>query len=167
MSPSKHPCPRCSAVGRSVGAVTLRGVLKPEALERLDDLGGFRFCATPGCGLAYYGSSEQTVELPELRVRVGVKETHDPRPLCYCFDFTARDIESAVRTHGVCSIPDEITEKCRAGLDRCEETNPRGACCLGDVRRCLRVVRDELDLAPAKTPEGPLPSCCDTAVDDE
>ena len=31
-----------------------------------------------------------------------------------------------------------ITERCRRGEDRCPETNPQGACCLGNVRAISR-----------------------------
>src|SRR3989338_4491592 len=52
-----------------------------------------------------------------------------PPPVCYCFNHTVEEIEAGVVRTGTSGIPDEITENCRKGLDRCEETNPPGPCC--------------------------------------
>ena len=48
-------------------------------------------------------------------------------------------------------IAEDITDRCRRGLDRCEVENPRGACCLGDVRQAAK-------LALAATPEPSEPA---------
>jgi len=40
------------------------------------------------------------------------------------------EIETDIRLHGQTDVPGEIAVKCKQGLDRCEETNPQGSCCL-------------------------------------
>ena len=91
----------------------------------------------------------ETIPTTAVRVRIGVKETGHPRPICYCFGFTSEDIEARVGRSGVPAedipgpvdrgngptVAEEIRAKCKRGLDRCEIENPRGACCLGDVQR--------------------------------
>ena len=107
--------------------------LSATAKRRAD---GFRFCAEPSCDLAYYRpQTEDRVYRKDVSVRIGQKETTAPRPLCYCFGHTIEDIEAQVAVTGTSTIPDEITAKCRQGLDRCEETNPQGSCCLGSARK--------------------------------
>lgn len=130
--------------------MTLRSLVEPAALQGLVGVSGFAFCATPGCEVAYFAADGQTVHKASLTVRVGVKETESPRPLCYCFGYSVEDIELDLRRDGATRIPDAITAKCRRGEDRCSETNPRGACCLGDVRRVVR----------AAGFDGGGPSCC-------
>lgn len=80
----------------------------------------------------------------DVRVRIGIKATTAPRPLCYCFGHTAEDIEDQVEHAGTSSIPAAIADQCRQGLARCEETNPQGACCLGDVRRAVQNAQEKL-----------------------
>lgn len=100
---------------------------------------GFRFCAEPSCEVVYYhAESGQRIHRCDVKVRVGQKETAPPRPVCYCFDHTVEEIEADVKETGTSRILDSITERCRQGLDRCEETNPQGACCLANVRRALK-----------------------------
>jgi hypothetical protein len=68
--------------------------------------------------------------------------------VCFCFHHSVADIEAANRDDGTNAIVESITAKCRAGLDRCAQTNPEGRCCLGKVR------------AVAKSAEAkPCPSC--------
>ncbi|MCZ6807985.1 MAG: hypothetical protein O7F08_13590, partial [Deltaproteobacteria bacterium] len=55
--------------------------------------------------------------------------------VCYCFEHNVNDIEDEVRRTGVSAVPDAIGQKCEAGLDHCEEMNPQGSCCLGNVRQ--------------------------------
>ncbi len=80
-----------------------------------------------------------------MRVRIGQKATASPRVVCYCFDHTIEEIEAEVVATGTSTIADAIGEKCKQGLDRCEETNPQGSCCLGNVRA---VVKNLLDTSP-------------------
>lgn len=125
-------CPSCDARGRRVPVVTLAALVYPE-VERREE--GYRFCATPGCDVAWYGeASGHVLSVTAARVRIGQKETAPDRHLCYCFGHTARDIEDEVEQTGVSTVFDTIAERCKAGEDRCPTTNPQGSCCLGNVR---------------------------------
>ena len=128
-------CPGCGAKGKSVAAITLRALVVQSAQERLADLDGFRLCASPGCEIVYFHPvSGAQVARSEMTVKVGQKETASSRTACYCFGYSAYDIEKDVRASGSSTIAVTIGDKCKRGLDRCQETNPQGSCCLGNVR---------------------------------
>lgn len=131
-------CPSCGKKGRMVKPLTVESLLTEEARSRVIRADGFRFCAEPSCNVAYFHPETGDRFLrSEVRVRIGQKETAPPRPICYCFNHTVEEIESELAKTGTSHISDEITQRCRQGLDRCEETNPQGICCLGAVRQVL------------------------------
>lgn len=130
-------CPRCGAVGRPVADETVAAILRPE--HGLDlPAAPRRFCRTQECNVLYYGLDGRTVGKAAASVRVGLKETEDPVPLCYCFEFTRADIEREVAERGDSTIPARITAEIRAGRCSCELKNPSGACCLGEVNQAVK-----------------------------
>ena len=148
-------CPRCRGKGRRISATTLRGLLTEEAHAVAEAAGAeaLRFCKAASCPVVYFGDGLDVVfEASDLRVPVFQKSGDPARPVCYCFGVSVARLEEEVARTGGSSVPEEITQKCREGLDRCEETNPQGACCLGNVRR---VVKEAGALAPA-----PAVDCC-------
>lgn len=148
----KMLCPSCGTKGRTVKPVTIESLVTRTARARAVRSDGFRFCAEPSCGVAYFHPETGDRFLrDEVKVRIGQKETAPPRPVCYCFDHTVEEIEDEVAKTGTSSVPDKIAHKCREGLDRCEETNPQGACCLGNVRQAVKNAQAKHGSA---TPEG-------------
>lgn len=138
----KALCPACGRKGKTVKPVTIGSLLTPEALARAGRPDGFRFCAEPACDTAYYRpETDDRIRRSDVKVRIGRKETSPPRRVCYCFGHTIEEIEEEVAKTGTSRVPDDIAGKCRQGLDRCEETNPQGSCCLGDVRRAVEAAR--------------------------
>jgi hypothetical protein len=124
-------------VGRVVRDETIRAILKPDHADALLAVER-RFCRTPTCSVLYYGVNGHIVHKDAASVRIGVKETEDPIPLCYCFDFTRAHVRREVAETGGSTIPDRIDAEIRAGRCACERKNPSGACCLGDVRKAVR-----------------------------
>jgi copper chaperone CopZ len=132
-------CPSCGSKGKPVKAVTIESLVVESARVRVGRADGFRFCAEPSCEVAYLHPETGTrIVRSEVRVRIGQKETEAPRAICYCFDHNVEAIAAEVAATGTSKAADQITEKCRQGLDRCEETNPQGSCCLGNVRRAIK-----------------------------
>ncbi|RMG10140.1 MAG: hypothetical protein D6731_18040 [Planctomycetota bacterium] len=128
-------CPECGGPTSAVGETTLRSLLTDAAASSLEDARGFRFCPATGCETVYVQpATGRRFSKADVRVRVGQKESEPPRPVCYCFDHTAEEIEAEVLAHGTSRIAEQIAAKCRQGLQRCAETNPQGRCCLGNVR---------------------------------
>ena len=129
-------CPECGATGRKVGLITLHALLTEDARARLGDAQSYRFCKTGSCDVAYFGEREHmTFHRADVRVPIFQKSTEPSRLVCYCFEHNVNDIEDEVRRTGVSAVPDAIGQKCKAGLDHCEEMNPQGSCCLGNVHQ--------------------------------
>ena len=129
---ARVPCPACGQVGRPVGSLTV------EAIVGVTTLPEPRFCRTEACGVLYYGNDGRSVHKRESRVRVGLKETEDPLPVCYCFGFSRADIEREIAETGGCTIAARITAEVKARRCACEIKNPAGSCCLGDVNREIK-----------------------------
>jgi len=161
------PCPRCGELpgdctckSKAVKATTVKALVTEEALARVGLTEGFRFCFETDCDIVYFNPETGDRYLrQDVRVRVGQKETRPPRLVCYCFNHTVEDIEADVAQTGTSDIPDEITKQCRAGLDRCEVTNPQGSCCLGNVRKALTEAQAKFGEVPTGT-GGNASSCC-------
>lgn len=125
------PCPSCGAVGSSVPAGTVEA-LRSDATELPTDR--WRACANITCPAVWYGEETgKVLDTQACRVRVTAKETAPDRPVCYCFGFSAEAVIARAGTSEPVSA--EVREACRRGEDRCETTNPRGTCCLGELRR--------------------------------
>lgn len=67
-----------------------------------------------------------------------IKERYgDTLPICYCFHLFKQDIEQEIRRTGKTTIPDFVKAQVRAGNCRCEHTNPKKTCCLGDLSKAV------------------------------
>jgi hypothetical protein len=120
-------CPSCGSTGKSVKPITVESLVVDAARARAGRTDAFRFCAEPSCDVAYFHlETGVRISKDEVRVRIGQKATQAPRPVCYCFEHTVEEIEAEVFATGTSKVADDITAKCREGLDRCEETNPQG-----------------------------------------
>src|SRR5258708_34118295 len=96
---------------------------------------GRRFCRTPSCEVVYYGDDGRKVEKRDTPIRVGLKETEDPAPLCYCFGASRFDVRPEIAESGRCTAPARIPAGVRAGHGSCAVKNPFAACCLAALNR--------------------------------
>ncbi len=133
--PEPNPtCPTCATPGRPVSTTTVRHLSShAPAWDRA------WFCDEATCAAVYFDAAGARITKSEVRVVVFQKEADTARPVCYCFEHSVADVFGANGTDGSNRVVDEIMAACRLGLDRCEETNPQGRCCLGNVRGLLRV----------------------------
>ncbi len=132
-------CPGCGNKGRSVDPLTIASLAPKTVLSRLPTRDGFCYCPTLDCPVAWFHPQNgEVVDKTELKVRIGMKETSGPRPICYCFDHDAAQFEADVQRQGRSLLPTEIAAKCKAGLSRCREMNPQGSCCLGNVNLVIQ-----------------------------
>jgi hypothetical protein len=114
-----------------VSAVTVAALARVE----LGADGDWRYCSAADCDVAWFSNTtKDVVTCDESRVRFFDKETSEDRPVCYCFGFSVADVRAGRRADGQNTVAAAITQRCRRGEDRCAQTNPQGACCLGNVR---------------------------------
>jgi NAD(P)H-nitrite reductase large subunit len=105
--------------------------------------GQYYFCDSPDCDLVYFAFDPQAPAFrrEDLSVRVGVKETSNPIPICYCFGFTRQDIQEEIRATGQSTVAKRIAAEVEAGRCACHIKNPSGKCCLGDVARAMKATQ--------------------------
>lgn len=82
----------------------------------------------------FFPETDIMIDKAELTVRVGLKETEEPITVCYCFQHTKSDIELDFAENGRSTIEQDIRQKVKTKQCSCEIMNPKGRCCLGDVR---------------------------------
>ena len=131
-------CPSCGCPGQPVAALTISTLLRPELGAEVQGI-AYHFCATPTCPVVYYASEQaQTFTCPDITVRVGVKATAPPHPICYCFGHTIESLQEDLARTGSSAAVVAIQAAVNAGTCRCEVMNPSGRCCLGDVVRAAK-----------------------------
>ena len=139
-------CHSCGNQGATVSRKTVLSMLKPDLLEQALT-GIFRFCATRECPTVYFeeqGGRFFTTD--DLRVIVGVKANSDPIPLCYCFGFDECHLRDEMSQNGRTTIPDRLSSLIREGLCACEARNPSGVCCLGEVNRTAKRLKQKVSV---------------------
>jgi len=160
---SEAQCPVCGQKGQHVKRRTLEHLLTESALARLTDYPYF-FCATLMCPVVYFSNEAGSrFHKEDVRVRIGVKETEDPVPICYCFDITERMVLEEIEATGRTTIPDYIKAQVKAGRCACETKNPSGRCCLGVVTSVvLRALKQrEARLQDGEPARIPALGCCE------
>lgn len=126
-------CPVSGTKGKLVKTVTLRSLIKEEQQHRITE-GRYRFCDVQGCDVVYFAEDGSQVFITaDISVRVGVKETEAPRPICYCFNHTVEEIFDEIQRTGATTVPDDISSRLNTEGCDCVHTNPQGSCCLGVV----------------------------------
>lgn len=135
--PTSKPaaCPSCGKKGKPVAVLTVKSLVRDHT--RVPVSVSYSFCRTADCDVVYF-SDQAVFNKPDLKVRVGIKETADPIPLCYCFDYSGEDVRRDIETAGETTILEEIKAEVQAGVCACEVKNPSGACCLGDITRAIQ-----------------------------
>lgn len=137
-------CPASRTTGLHVGLITVKALLKGNALQRLEGK-AYRFCPEPTCDVVYFDREADSVfRKHNLTTRVGQKESEDPIPLCYCFDITVSDLRKDIAGPGKRDIPAMIAAQVKAGHCACEVKNPQGSCCLGNVSKAVAEISSEL-----------------------
>ena len=135
---SPPACPMSGQTTRPVGRKTVEGLLKPDAKASLTSQ-PYYFCNAPDCDTVYVSAlGDHVITKDMLTVRVGIKETEDPIPLCYCFGYDRKMVRDDIRRSGDTDILNIITGRVKAGECTCEEMNPSGGCCLGNVAKVIK-----------------------------
>ncbi len=144
-APGVTACPANGRRSKRVDTLTVKSLVRKLPLGMPNTQ--YYFCDASDCEVVYFALDAEAPRFrrEDLVVRVGVKETADPIPVCYCFGFTRQDIWDEIRSTGKSTVAEQITAEVESGHCACEVKNPSGKCCLGDVTRAasggLRVVQ--------------------------
>jgi hypothetical protein len=94
----------------------------------------YRFCRTAYCPVVYFSADHcHIVTVDHIREPVYQKRLDDDAALV--FRYTTGHIRG---TDAPMVIVDDISAGVQAGQCACDLRNPRGACCLGNVRELIR-----------------------------
>ncbi len=144
LEPMVESCATCKDEGRPVSRKTVLLMLNPHLLEQALT-GAFCFCQARDCPVVYFEeNSNRVFTKDDLRTIVGLKAKTDPIPLCYCFGFEESHVRDEIFRTGNTTIPERISRLIREGLCACETRNPSGACCLGEVNRAVKRLREQI-----------------------
>ncbi len=138
---SPPTCPMSGQATRPIGRKTVESLVESEAMTTLTPQ-PYYFCNASDCDTVYVSAlGDHLVTKDMLSVRVGIKETEDPIPICYCFGYDRKAVRDDIRRKGDTDIQRLITQRVKAGECRCEETNPSGGCCLGSIAKAIKQAR--------------------------
>ncbi len=157
-----HICPKCGEKGKGVKTQTLRSLLKPDEQLRIGTV-PYRFCGSMDCDVLYFGEDreEPIFSKDSVTVRVGIKESTSPRPVCYCFGHSVESIEEELRLTGKSTAVDDIKSRMKTAC-WCETKSPMGSCCLAAVSKAVKVAEQEVDIVSPGTSNADQ-DCCVSA----
>lgn len=130
-------CPECGEKGTRVGIITLKSILLPEALAKLDPRSNYRMCINKKCDIVYFNAHGRSYKTNELKVPVFHKTDDGNCPVCYCFGWTRERIRKEIEEIGKSTAVSTISQHIEAGRCGCEVNNPQGTCCLGNVKKVV------------------------------
>ena len=134
----KHPCPTCGADARPVRRETLyHQVRYPDNLTIAE--ANYFFCTNPDCEVGYFTEQGSRFLKSQLREELHINAGW----LCYCFDISKADYQTALDNHNADEIKDFVIEQTKTGSCACASRNPSGQCCLADFKRLEKEYSDE------------------------
>lgn len=131
-------CPNCHGKGKSVDVITLKSLLGPDAMKRLDSSLHYQFCRTADCPVVYFNESTSFLK-DEIAVMVFQKDNLYTTLVCYCFGFNRKTLIDDVNQNGKSSIQEEIKQYVKDKKCACEIRNPQGSCCLGNISQVINL----------------------------
>lgn len=157
---ASHRCPECGETPSDVSLRTVRHMLVPFVNQEVRDGEQYRICKVRDCPVVYFTEGGQRFTTGQIRTPVNFKLEKDtrPYPLCYCFGYGTSDVLADLRENGETHIDEWIGGRVRAGECACEVKNPKGSCCLGDVREAIEALKSED--TENEPPDGGPNRCC-------
>lgn len=137
-------CPNCQKPGAKVKQVTLKAMLSVSLKEIREE--EYFFCSQRECEIVYFSNSQDgdgktnTFNKQNLRVQVFQKEELGETPVCYCFKHTFNSIQGEIKGNESEGVYDEISDLLKKGKCACEIRNPQGSCCLGNVKKVVKLI---------------------------
>jgi hypothetical protein len=134
--PRQAACPITATPGTPVQLQTVKAMLTDVSLQRLVPT-TYYFCAEPSCDVVYFSRQGECYSKDDLRAPVWQKEPVGSRLLCYCFGESEKTIAAEIAATGTSHALDRVKEHVRSGRCACDIRNPRGICCLSDLKAAI------------------------------
>lgn len=135
-------CPQCGDKGKIMKIITLKSLLVPEALAKLESDTNYKMCSNQECTVVYFNELGNAFSTNDLKIPVFIKSKDVDSPVCYCFGWTKNKLKSEIEQTGTSTAISSISEHIKAGRCGCEVNNPDGSCCLGNVKKYLSSLAD-------------------------
>src|SRR5260370_7451486 len=136
-APGVMACPANGGRSKRVDMLTVKSLVRKLPLGMPNTQ--YYFCEASDCEVVYFALDAEAPRFrrEDLVVRVGLKETGDPIPICYCFGFTRQDIWDEIRSTGQSTVAERIAAEVGAAQGACQVKNPSGKSCLAQLTRHL------------------------------
>lgn len=138
-----HSCPECGDKGKPMKIITLKSLLVPSALAKLEPSASYKMCTNKACSVVYFSENLQMFVTEDIRVEVFTKSNDEDCPVCYCFGWTKKRVIQELEETGRTTALEEISSHTKAGRCGCEVNNPEGSCCIGNIKRLLELRQQE------------------------
>ncbi len=134
-------CPVCGQKGKPVDLNTVRALTRRNFPNYGELTQGF-ICLNPEDKTVYYFNDLKiTVNQKDVVTNVGFKSQSYIKTVCYCFQHTADNIIDDYIKNNISNIENDVRQKVKEKRCSCEVSNPKGKCCLGDIRNVIKGVQ--------------------------
>lgn len=131
-------CPTCEQEGKHVELLTIRAMTRRDFPHYGELTRGF-LCLNPDDSTVYYFPNlDFSVNQDDVVTDIGFKTNSKTKTICYCFRHTKEDIIDDYLENGRSNIEIDVRQKVKDKLCTCEVSNPKGKCCLGDIRTVIK-----------------------------
>ena len=89
--------------------ITLKSLLTPAALERLEPHHEYRFCERPECPVVYFSNQGDAFTTNDLKVPVFQKDNGYDVSVCYCFGWSRQRLQQELVATGHSTAIESIT----------------------------------------------------------
>lgn len=136
-------CLECGEKGRPIKIITLKSLLVPSALAKLEPSASYKMCTNKACSVVYFNERQGVFKTIDIKVEVYTKSEDEDCPVCYCFGWTKKRVLQEFKETGRATALEEITAHTKAGRCGCDVNNPEGSCCLSNVKCLLESITKE------------------------
>lgn len=135
-------CPTCDQEGKQVELLTIRSMTRRDFPHYGELTKGF-LCLNPDDSTVYYFSNLGfTISQSDVVTDIGFKTNSNTKTICYCFRHTKQEIIDDYLINNESNIEMDVRKKVKEKLCTCEVSNPKGKCCLGDIRTVIKGVEE-------------------------
>jgi hypothetical protein len=125
-------CPFCHQKGTNVKSRTLLALLKEAPRLAVMPKTDYFYCKQSTCSVVYYADDHYFL-ISDLMVKAFDKDPGLAVPVCYCFHYTRESLLNDLQRNQEPAALTEIKFKMKDPGCFCEQSNPQGSCCLGNV----------------------------------